>query len=300
MSSKKKIIYTDKTPYNYIVVIEYDDIRELWFKSPSDYFLQSRISIKDLIAPRMIYSQLLLAGLFLNPSPKRILVLGVGGGLVPHYFSHYFPDVKIDAVDIDKGVIKASKKYFYLKETERVKVHEADGRLFIQNQIGKVKYDFIVLDAFKSGSVPFHLKTLQFYEEIRAVLAPGGVVASNLYGKSNALKPHDLKTFSQIFKQIYLFEDPEKVSTLLFATESEKRATQGEFRAKAELLMKRHSFSTSLEAVAEMAVPNEALGKIAYIFKDNFQQNELKEAAKKNNLDNQEPRPYAIVNQNPD
>ncbi len=300
MSSKKKIIYTHKTPFNYIVVIEYDDIRELWFKSPTDYFLQSRISIKDLIAPRMTYSQLLLAGLFFTPSPKQILVIGVGGGLVPHYFSHYFPNASIDAVDVDEGVIQVSKKFFFLKETKQIKIHEADGRLFIQNQMGKVKYDLIVLDAFKSGSVPYHLKTLQFYEEIRSVLAPGGVVASNLYGQSNALKPNDLKTFSEIFQQIYLFEDPDKISTLLFATQSEKRVLENEFKDRAIKLMEMHSFSTSLEAVAQMFVSNEVLGKIALTFKDNFQKNQLKEAAKKNNLDNQEPRPYSIVNYNPD
>jgi len=300
MSSKKKIIYTQKTPFNYIVVIEYDDIRELWFKGPNDYFLQSRISIKNLITPRMTYSQLLLAGLFFTPSPKQILVIGVGGGLVPHYFSHYFPNAKIDAVDIDKGVIQVSKKFFFLKETELIKTHEADGRLFIQNQIGKVKYDFILLDAFKSGSVPFHLKTLQFYEEINSILAPGGVVASNLYGQSNDLKPNDLKTFSEIFQQIYLFEDPDKISTLLFATQSDKRVLENEFKARSKKLMEMHSFSTSLEAIAEMFVPNKTLEKMAFIFKDNFQKNQLKEAAKKNNLDNGEPRPYAIVNYNPD
>jgi hypothetical protein len=86
----------------------------------------------------------------------------------------------------------------------------------------------------------------------------------------------------------------------LFATESEKRVTQSEFKARANQLMDKYSFSTPLEVIAGMAVPNEVLGKIAYIFKDDFQQNELKEAAKKNNLDNQEPRPYAIVNHNPD
>ncbi len=300
MSSKKKIIYTDKTPFNYIVVIEYDDIRELWFKGPNDYFLQSRISTKNLIIPRMTYSQLLLAGLFFTPSPKQILVIGVGGGLVPHYFSHYFPNAKIDAVDVDKGVIEVSKKFFFLKETEQIKIHEGDGRLFIQNQIGKVNYDFIILDAFKSGSVPFHLKTLQFYEEIKSILAPGGVVASNLYGQSNALKPNDFRTFSEIFRHIYLFEDPDKISTLLFATQSDKRVMENEFKARSIKLMEMHSFSTSLEAIAEMFVPNETLGKMAFIFKDNFQKNQLNEAAKKNNLDNEEPRPYAIVNHNPD
>ena len=299
MGPKKKIIYKKKTPFNYIVVIEYGDIRELWFKGSKDYFLQSRISIKSLITPQMTYSQLLLAGLFFTPSPKQILIIGIGGGIIPNYFSYYFPSAKIDAVDVDKGVIDVSKKFFFLKETEHLKTHEADGRLFIQSVIGKVKYDFIILDAFKSGSVPFHLKTLQFYETIKSILAPEGVLVSNLYGPSNALKLNDLKTFSEVFQQIYLFEDPDKISTLLFAINSEKKILKNEFKSRSIKLMKMHSFSISLEAIAEMFVPNETLDKMGFIFKDNFQKNQLEEAIKKNNLNNDDPRPYAIVNHKP-
>jgi len=56
-----------------------------------------------------------------------------------------------------------------------------DGRRFLQRHAGE-RYDVIMVDAFYSDGVPFHLTTLEFVELLRDRLTPGGVIATNVIG----------------------------------------------------------------------------------------------------------------------
>ena len=130
-------------------------------------------------------------------------MVGLGAGSVTNFLIEWFPDLKIDVVEIDEKVIEVSKKYFFLQESNRYRIFQEDGRVFIKNRKGQEAYDWIILDAFKSGSIPYHLKTHEFYKEIRSILKPNWVVVSNLYGKGNALNPAIPKLFC-LFSQIFI------------------------------------------------------------------------------------------------
>ncbi|MBC8283133.1 MAG: fused MFS/spermidine synthase [Nitrospinae bacterium] len=212
-----KVLARERSPYNDIYVIRNGDYRELWFKGNGDYFLQSRVNIEQQRQLALVYSNMMMASLLFCPNPRRLLMVGLGGAAVTNFLSEWFPNLHIDVVEIDEKVIEVSKKYFFLRESNRYRIFPEDGRVFIQKRKGQEKYDWIILDAFKSGSIPYHLKTHEFYKEIRDILKPDGVVGSNLYGKGNSLKPRDTKTFMSIFPNIYCFEDAERVATVLIA-----------------------------------------------------------------------------------
>lgn len=60
-------------------------------------------------------------------------------------------------------------------------------------------YDLIIVDAYYTDSIPFHLTTVEFYELVRERLKPGGVLASNLIG---ALEGEKSKLFRSMFHTI--------------------------------------------------------------------------------------------------
>ena len=194
-----KVLAREKTRYNDIYVIQNGVHRELWFKGNGEYYLQSRMDTQGQNPLALVYSRMIMASLLFCPEPRRMLMVGLGGAAVSNCLGEWFPNLKIDIVEVDGKVIDVAKKYFSLRESSHCKVFEEDGRVFIQNRKEQEPYDWIILDAFKSGSIPYHLKTEEFYKEIRAVLRPGGVVGSNLYGKGNTLKPRDTKTFLSVF-----------------------------------------------------------------------------------------------------
>ena len=263
-----KVLARERTQYNDIYVIQNGDYRELWFKGNGDYFLQSRVNTEQQKQLALVYSNMMMASLLFCPKPRRLLMIGLGGAVVTNFLSEQFPSLHIDVVDIDPKVIEVSKKYFYLRESNRYRIFEEDGRVFIQNRKGQEPYDWIILDAFKSGSIPYHLKTCEFYKEIRTILKPDGIVGSNLYGKGNSLKPRDTKTFMSIFPNIYCFEDDERVATILIANGGE-RWSEEKINERAAIFNKMPE-SFSMQEVAKTYRPGKFVKESAARFDDHF------------------------------
>ena len=171
---------------------------------------------------------------------------------------------------------------------------EEDGRVFIQKRKEQEPYDWIILDAFKSGSIPYHLKTEEFYKEIRAVLSPGGVVGSNLYGKGNTLKPRDTKTFLSVFPNIYCFEDDDQVATVLIATDGECWSEE-KIRDRASTYRKLPE-PFSMEEVAKTYRPGRFREDSPSMFKDHLSGNGFLHDVELENRQNSKARRYPITN----
>jgi spermidine synthase len=276
-----EILAKARSRYNEIYVLQNGTQREMWFKGGGSFFLQSRMDTATRKLPVLVYSRMMLASLLFHKAPKRILMLGLGGGSISNFLHHRFPEAEIDAVEVDAKVIKLCKEYFYLQETENYRLHAMDARVFVQHQMGKGSYDLILLDVFKSGSVPFHLKTKEFYREIRDILSPEGVVASNLYGKSNLLKPGDRTTFASIFSRLYFFEDPEQVATVLIATSQEHSFSEMDLKASARNFSEEMPFS--MPEMANMYKPELLKNTRANIFSDDFSERDFSQVVDDNN-----------------
>ena len=108
-------------------------------------------------------------------SPGSMLLVGLGGGSVVKRFAPR--GWEIDVVEIDPVVTRVAYDYFGLEPSE-ARVHHMDGRQFLlQNDR---RYDLVVLDAFGSSSIPFHLVTRESFALIASRLAGGGVLAINI------------------------------------------------------------------------------------------------------------------------
>ncbi len=291
-TSSFEILAKTRSRFNEVYVIQNGTQREMWFKGGGNFFLQSRFDMQTRDIPVLTYSKLMMASLLFNDMPKRALIVGLGGGSVSNFLSHCFPRVHIDVVEVDKDVIELCRKYFFLRESDQYRIHEADARVFIQNALGKEPYDLILLDAFKSGSVPFHLKTSEFYQEIQSILSPSGVVASNLYGKSNLKKPSDRRTFISVFPQIYFFEDPERIATVLVATGQERPWSKGDIQRAAEAFNIPMPFSMS--SLAACYRPDMLKDEKANEFLDDFDQPDFHKVVEANNTFKGENRRYPI------
>jgi spermidine synthase len=290
---KVKVLAREKTRYNDIYVIQNGDQRELWFKGNGQYYLQSRVDMRGQNPLSLVYSRMMMASLLFFRKPRRMLMVGLGGAAVSNCLAHWFPNLKIDIVEVDGKVIDVSKKYFSLRESSRCRVFEEDGRVFIQKRKSEAPYDWIILDAFKSGSIPYHLKTCEFYKEIRAVLSPGGVVGSNLYGKGNSLKSRDIQTFLSVFTQIYCFEDDDQVATVLIATNGE-RLSEEKIRDRA-LANQKFPESLSMQDIVKAYRPGKFMEDVS-TFKDHFSGNGFLHDVECENRQSLKDRRYPIVN----
>ena len=107
--------------------------------------------------------------------PGRMLLIGLGGGSIMKSFAK--AGWEVDAVEIDPVVTRMAQQYFGLSPEEGRIFHE-DGRQFLLNR--DEQYDIIVIDAFGSSSIPFHLITQESFGVMAARLKPNGVMAMNV------------------------------------------------------------------------------------------------------------------------
>ena len=164
------------TRYHRLFVVEDEESRYLRFDSS----FQSGMYIDDPYRTRFAYSDYLHVGLAYKPDAKKVLVVGLGGAAVPKRLWRDFADVEITTVELDPEVVETAYKWFALPRDPRIDIEVDDGRRFLQRH--DEKYDVIMVDAFYSDGVPFHLTTLEFVELMRDRLTPGGVIATNVIG----------------------------------------------------------------------------------------------------------------------
>ncbi|TVR44448.1 MAG: hypothetical protein EA402_07165 [Planctomycetota bacterium] len=130
----------------------------------------------------------------------NILVVGLGSGVGISLLTHHFPEASIAVVDIDRVVIDMVVDHYpflaWLRHQQtsdgrpRLKMgreEAVDARQYIRheslrNDDGR-RYDLVIIDAFTDGStIPPHLMTREFYEEVRAIMPDDGIVLSNIIG----------------------------------------------------------------------------------------------------------------------
>jgi predicted membrane-bound spermidine synthase len=210
-------------------------------------------SITNLLDPDDLplrYAQVMTIATVYPETPKRILMLGLGGGSISTYLGRFMPEAAITTVEIDPGVITAAKTYFGLRESERMRYRAGDGRVFL-NRSSEL-YDLILLDAYRGGYVPFHLLTREFYALVKQRLAPGGAAAFNVHDGSK-LYASTVKTLAEIFPGLDLY--PTGVGEVI-AVATTAPLAKDTLEGRAAALQERHSFRFPLPQILQRRMDN--------------------------------------------
>ena len=170
----ERVLFKADTQYHRITVTEANNIRHLRFDASN----QSAIDLTDGFRSTIAYPNYFDLALAINPDAKRVLVLGLGGGAVTKRWWRDYPEMTIDSVEIDPVVVDVARRYFGLPDDPRLEVFTTDARRFVQTT--DRTYDIVIVDAYYADSLPFHLTTTEFLQEVKARLAPDGVLAFNV------------------------------------------------------------------------------------------------------------------------
>ncbi len=198
-NAQQKLLHQERSLYRNIFVTQDGDERCMLFRYPVP---NGRESCKLLHDPTKLifdYTQMMLAGLYLNPDPKKVLIIGEGGGTIPTALQEMLPGAQIDLVEIDQAVDTVARTYFDFKPGLKMKVTISDGRVFIKRVAAqKPNYDLVLLDAFDADYIPEHMLTREFLQEVKGDMAPGGVIVANTFSNS-ALYDYESVTYRTVF-----------------------------------------------------------------------------------------------------
>ena len=190
------------TLYNSLTVEKRGPLVELRARSRRGDHLESAVDLSDPLRLVVAYTRTLYVAHFFQPRPERVLMIGLGGAGFHRLFTVAYPQATLQSVELDPKVLELTRTHLAFVPTERTPVALVDGRLFVKRD--KSAWDWLILDAFRGGYVPPHLKTREFYRECAARLSPRGVFVSNLH-EGTALFHSDLRTIADVFPQVVLF-----------------------------------------------------------------------------------------------
>ena len=141
-----------------------------------------------------------------HSDPKRIAVIGLGGGQSAEALATIKGVEHVDVVELEHAVVEAQKYWgihndFILKDP-RVQVHATDGRTFILGSPDT--FDIIASEPSNPWIAGIgNLFTLEFYQKCAQRLNPGGVMCQwfNLYAASVKETDMVLHTFFTAFPE---------------------------------------------------------------------------------------------------
>jgi spermidine synthase len=258
-----------ETEYNDLFIDKHGSLLGLSsrYKGRPDY-IESIIDLKDPDAMPVQYNRIMPVALAYTQETKRILMIGLGAGSVSTFLGRAMPDAQIDVVELDPGVIAAGKKYFGLRETDKVRFMESDGRVYLNRH--KNTYDLILLDAFRELGVPFHMLTREFYALVKEHLAPGGAVASNVIANTK-LYLSNLVTLHAVFPTVDVYpawSEPDETEAIAVAVTAPRPAAEA-LMQRAFALQREYHFRYPLPAFVGKRV-TELYSKGAEVLTDDF------------------------------
>ncbi len=253
-----------ETEYNDIFITKRRHELTMSFQLKGFDYTESVTNLRDPDDLPVHYTRSMTTAIVYPAEPKAILMIGLGGGSISTYLGRAMPDVIIDTVEIDPGVIAAARQYFGLRDSKRVRYVAGDGRVFIRRSARK--YDVILVDAFHGGYIPFHLLTKEFYTLLKDRLSPGGVVAFNVHDGTK-LYVSTVKTLQAVFPDVHLY--PSGEGEVIAVVTGEPAPDPDTLASRAAALQQRHNFRYPLPQLIAKRAPHPALDQ-AELLTDDF------------------------------
>jgi spermidine synthase len=127
-----------------------------------------------------VYTRKMMAFLLINPIPRKILMLGLGGGALAKFCYSRLPHAQITVVEINEDVIALRDEFCIPKDDDRLRIVHADAGAYI-GQTGD-PVDVILVDAFDPTGIARSLPASQFYSRAAERLTDNGILVMNFWG----------------------------------------------------------------------------------------------------------------------
>lgn len=159
-------------------LVEAQDELSLHFGFPT---IQSRMLKTDPERLVLDYTRTMMGFLLLQPAPRRIAMIGLGGGSLLKYCRQRLPGAEFTAIEISPEVIALRRQFGIPDDDERLRIVCADGADFVRRAIASGDdFDVLLVDGFDRDGQARQLCSAAFYDDCRGVLRAGGVLVVNL------------------------------------------------------------------------------------------------------------------------
>ncbi len=212
-------IYETESAYNYIQVLEENGYRLLRLNEGQGVHSIWHPEQIDFDGP---WKQFLAAPFFNRPEypPQKVqnmAIIGLAAGTTVRQATAVFGPIPIDGYEIDPEIIRVGKEYFDMNEPNLTPIAQ-DGRLGLAQS--NKRYSIIAVDAYRPPYIPWHLTTVEFFQEVFDHLKDDGVMVINV-GRSptdRQLIDGLVGTIKTVFPSVYVMDVPNTFNSIIYAT----------------------------------------------------------------------------------
>jgi spermidine synthase len=158
--------------------------------------VQSVMRHDDPDALCLAYTRKMMTFLLFNAEPRRIFLLGLGGGSLAKFCYRHLPGAQITVLEIDPNVLALRDEFRVPPDNERFHVVEGDGVAYIGGRAQRTnaertaREDVILVDACDRHGLSPTLAAPDLYANLRRRLAVGGVLVMNVCGEPVEIESH--------------------------------------------------------------------------------------------------------------
>ncbi|MEP7293204.1 MAG: fused MFS/spermidine synthase [Chloroflexota bacterium] len=214
------LLYEKESAYNYIQVQEDaggnrylflnegEGVHSQWnrnvysYHRTWDFFLAAPYFNAPSVTPQDVHS---------------LALVGLAAGTIARQYTHVYGAIPIDGIEIDPAIVEAGEKFFEM-DMPNLSIHVEDGR-YALNHLNRT-YSVVGIDAYRPPYIPFHLTTVEFFQEVHAHLEANGAVVVNVGRTSTDRRLVDAMTATllQVFPTVHAMDVPRSFNTILIAT----------------------------------------------------------------------------------
>jgi spermidine synthase len=142
--------------------------------------------------------------------PITAVHLGAGALTLPRYIHATRPGSRQQVVELESDLVDFVRQELPLPRGAQIRVRHGDAR----EVLGKLPdglrgaVDLVVVDVFSGSRTPAHVTSIEFYEEVAAVLKPDGIVLVNVAdGPGLAFVRGQAATLRHVFGEVAALAD---------------------------------------------------------------------------------------------
>ena len=142
--------------------------------------------------------------------PLRAVHVGGGGFTMPRWLAATRPGSTSTVLEVDAGVVDLGRHELAVDTIPDLDIRIGDARTTLAS-LPDGSADLLIGDAFGARSVPWHLATTEFVDEVRRVLRPGGLYVLNIIDRDPLdLLRAETATVSERFVGVALMFRPDQ------------------------------------------------------------------------------------------
>lgn len=220
--------------------------------------IQSRMQVDDPHGLDLEYTRTMMGFLLFVPDPRRIAMVGLGGGSLPKFCHRHLPLARISVVEINPHVIALRDAFDIPPDGERFQVLLGDGARYVRQP--DLALDVLVIDGYTSDGMPTALASQRFYDDCHAALADGGLLVVNLHQRDSRY-PRLLERMRRAFDDaVLVVADRDGCNAIVFASKGEGFGDYRPGIARLPMDLDAHAADQLLKAFAPIVA---ALGQLS-------------------------------------